>query len=381
MNKAYISLGANKGKRLENIQEAVTRIQNNIGNLIALSSLYQASSLGFDGPDFLNACIEIETSLNPLEVLDKLLDIERAMGREPSTKQGYQSRLIDLDLLFYEEQIINTLDLILPHPRIAQRNFVLYPLNEINPKLVHPVLRKNIIELLSISPDKTKPKKCPLSDWSPAFFAKREILIFEGNIGVGKTSLAQKIARQYRVPFLQENFKENPFLKKFYEDPAIYALDVENHFMENRFQQFQAFVYDITGSSGGIADHSLFRSLIFSKINLSPSDYDEFKKHYLERSKTFSFPVKVVLLKLTIDRLKKNIIRRGRTFEQKISIEYLKKIERGYQSFFSHESEFDFCTVDLTDLDHVKEEAAYQIILLRIKAFLAFGKNPIKPHH
>ena len=115
MSKAYISLGANEGKRLENIQEAVTRIQNKIGNLIALSSLYQTPSLGFDGPDFLNACIEIDTSLNPLYVLDKLLDIERAMGREPSTEKGYQSRPIDLDLLFYEEQIINTLDLSLIH--------------------------------------------------------------------------------------------------------------------------------------------------------------------------------------------------------------------------------------------------------------------------
>ena len=381
MSKAYISLGANEGKRLENIQEAVTRIQNKIGNLIALSSLYQTPSLGFDGPDFLNACIEIDTSLNPLDVLDKLLDIERAMGREPSPEKGYQSRPIDLDLLFYEKQIINTLDLILPHPRIAQRNFVLYPLNEINPELIHPVFRKNIIDLLSISPDKTKPKKSPLSDWSPAFFAKREILIFEGNIGVGKTSLAQKIARQYRVPFMQENFKENPFLKKFYEDPVTYALDLENHFMKDRFQQFQTFFYDTRGTSGGIADHSLFRSLIFAKINLSPSDFDAFKKHYLERSETFSFPAKVIFLKHTIERLKKNISRRGRTFEQKISTEYLKKIERGYQSFFSHESKYDFCTVDLTDLDFVKEEAAYQIILLRIKAFLAFGKNPIKLHH
>ena len=381
MSKAYISLGANEGKRLENIQEAVTRIQNKIGNLITLSSLYQTPSLGFDGPDFLNACIEIDTILNPLDVLDNLLDIERAMGREPSTEIGYQSRPIDLDLLFYEEQIINSPVLILPHPRIAQRNFVLYPLNEINPELVHPVLRKNIIDLLSISPDKTKPKKSPLSDWSPAFFEKREILIFEGNIGVGKTLLAQKIARQYRVPFLQENFKENPFLKKFYEDPVTYALDLENHYMEDRFQQLQTFIYDTKGTSGGIADHSLFRSLIFAKINLSPSDFDAFKKHYLERSETFSFPVNVIFLKHTIDRLKKNIIRRGRTFEQKISTEYLKKIERGYQSFFSHESKYDFCTVDLTDLDFVKEEAAYQIILLRIKAFLAFGKNPIKPHH
>ena len=381
MSKAFISLGANEGKRLENIQEAVTRIQNKIGNVTALSSIYQTPSMGFDGPDFLNACIEIDTGLSPLDLLDKLLDIERAMGREPSTQRGYQSRPIDLDLLFYEEQIINTLDLILPHPRIAQRNFVLHPLNEINPKLVHPILRKNIIDLLSISPDKTKPKKIPLSDWSPAFSIKREILIFEGNIGVGKTSLAQKIAKQYRLPFLQENFKKNPFLKKFYEDPVTYALEVENHFMEDRFQQFLAFVNDIKGTSGGVADHSIFRSLVFAKINLSPSDFDAFKKHYLERSKTFSFPVKVIFLKHTFDRLKKNIIRRGRAYEQKISIEYLKKIERGYQSFFIHESKFDFCTIDLTDLDYLKEEDAYQIILLRIKAFLAFGKNPIKPHH
>ena len=170
-------------------------------------------------------------------------------------------------------------------------------------------------------------------------------------------------------------------MKKFYEDPVTYALEVENHFMEDRFQQFLAFVNDIKGASGGVADHSIFRSLVFAKINLSPSDFDVFKKHYLERSKTFSFPVKVIFLKHTFDRLKKNIIRRGRAFEQKISIEYLKKIERGYQSFFIHESKFDFCTIDLTDLDYVKEEDAYQIILLRIKAFLAFGKNPIKPHH
>ena len=170
-------------------------------------------------------------------------------------------------------------------------------------------------------------------------------------------------------------------MKKFYEDPVTYAPDLENHFMEDRFQQFQTFIYDTKGNSSGVADHSFFRSLIFAKINLSPSDFDVFKKHYLERSKNFSFPVKVIYLKHTIDRLKKNIIRRGRTFEQKISTEYLKKIERGYQSFFIHESKYDFCTVDLTDLDFVKEEAAYQIILLRIKAFLAFGKNPIKPHH
>ena len=381
MSKAFISLGANEGKRLENFQVAVTLIQNKIGNLIALSSIYQTPSLGFEGPDFLNACIEIDTNLNPLELLDKLLEIELALGREPSAKREFQSRPIDLDLLFYEEQIINSQVLIIPHPRIAQRNFVLYPLNEINPELMHPVLKKTVIDLISVSPDNTRPKKNPLSDWSPVFFDRGEILVFEGNIGVGKTSLAQKITRQYQVPFLQENFEENPFLKKFYDDPVTYALDLENYFMEDRFRQFQLFVNDSASSSGGVADHSLFRSLIFAKINLSRSDFDNFKKHYLTLSKTFSFPQKVILLKHTIDQLKKNIINRGRPYEQKISEEYLKKIELGYQLFFNNKSEFEFCTIDLSDLDFDKGEVAYQIILLRIKAFLAYGKNPIKLCH
>ena len=100
MSKAYISLGANKGKRLENIREAVTRIQNKIGDLIALSSIYQTPSLGFEGADFLNACIGIDTNFNPSDVLEKLLEIELAMGRERSIQIGYQSRSIDLDLLF-----------------------------------------------------------------------------------------------------------------------------------------------------------------------------------------------------------------------------------------------------------------------------------------
>jgi deoxyadenosine/deoxycytidine kinase len=151
--------------------------------------------------------------------------------------------------------------------------------------------------------------------------------------------------------------------------------------MEDRFQQFRKFVNDRVCSLGGVADHSLFRSLIFAQINLSSSDFDTFKKHYLECFKTFSFPQKVIFLKHSINQLKKNILSRGRTYEQKISGEYLNKIERGYQSFFNGESDFDFCDIDLSDLDFVKGEAAYQIILLRIKAFLVYGKNPIKPRH
>lgn len=369
MSKAYVSLGSNKGNCLENILEAVIQIQKKIGVLTDLSSIYITPAWGFEGPDFLNACIGISTECEPLKVLEKLLDIEQAMGRVRSDQPNYQSRPIDLDLLFYEDQIISTPALTLPHPRIELRNFILYPLNEINPELMHPILQKTISDLLSATPDKSKLKKLPISDWSPPLFEANKILIFEGNIGVGKTSLAQKIAKQYQVPFLQENFRENPYLEKFYTNPQHYALALENHFMEDRFRQFHTFISDKITKNGGVADHSLFRSLIFAQINLSKSDFDTFKKHYLALSKAFSFPQKVIYLHHKIDQLQDNIKSRGRPYEQNIASTYLEKIERGYQLFFKKETEIVHGFIDLSDLDFISDQLAYQRLLLRIKAF------------
>ena len=232
MNRAYISLGANIGNCHKNIQEAVIQIQKKIGILTDLSSLYVTPAWGFEGPNFLNACIGIDTNDKPLKILEKLLDVEQAMGRERHAKTGYNSRYIDLDLLFYADQIINTSALILPHPKIEFRNFIMHPLNEINPNLIHPTLKKTIADLLLVSSDKSKVKKLPMSDWSPMLFETNRILILEGNIGVGKTLLAQKIADQYQVPFLKENFKENPFLEKFYNDSQTYALFFRKLFYE-----------------------------------------------------------------------------------------------------------------------------------------------------
>ena len=125
MNKAYISLGSNEGQCLNNIQEAVVQIQKDIGVLTDLSSLYQTRSWGFNGPDFLNACIGIDTELPPLQVLTNLLKIEKQLGRVRSLEGNYKSRNIDLDLLFYENQIIELEGLILPHPRLELRNFII----------------------------------------------------------------------------------------------------------------------------------------------------------------------------------------------------------------------------------------------------------------
>ena len=369
MNKVYISLGSNKDDRLGNIQSAVVRIQKDIGVLIDLSSLYKTPSWGFDGPDFLNACIEIETELRPLEVLNNLLKIEQQLGRVRSPEEVYKSRNIDLDLLFYENQIIEVEGLNLPHPRLEMRNFILFPMCELAPDFLHPQLGKSMVDLSKICPDSSSPQKIPLKKWSPDLFIKDQILVFEGNIGVGKTSLAKKIAKDYGVPALLENFTQNPYLEKFYDQPERFALPLENYFLADRYRQFSGFFNGEIPKKIGVTDHSLFKSLVFAKINLSLSDYKDFKKNYDKCvGEDFVFQ-KVIFLHQPLEKIKQQIKSRGRSYEQNIASDYLKKIEVGYQNFIQLGLPFRYQKIDLTELDFVNDERAYQIILQRIKAF------------
>ena len=161
MNKAYISLGSNEGQRLESIRKAVIQIQKRIGVLTDLSSLYETPAWGFEGPDFLNACIGIQTGHTPMEVLENLLAIEQQMGRKRSLEFAYSSRTIDLDLLFYEDQVIDNENLKLPHPRLELRKFILSPMCEIDPDLVHPRWVKVCQNYLESARTVHKPKNYP----------------------------------------------------------------------------------------------------------------------------------------------------------------------------------------------------------------------------
>ena len=369
MNKAYISLGSNQGQRIQGIRNAVVQIQKRIGVLTNLSSIYETPAWGFEGPNFLNACIGIQTGLKPMEVLENLLAIEQQMGRKRSLERAYRSRTLDLDLLFYEDQVIDNENLKLPHPRLELRKFILCPMCEIDPDFLHPRLGKSLSNLLRICKDSSHAKKLPLEHWSPNTLIEEQMLVFEGNIGVGKTSLAQKISRDYQVLSLMENFSKNPYLKKFYDQPESFSLSLENYFLENRFRQFNNFLQVTATKKIAVADHSLFKSLIFAKINLSPSNFSDFEKKFERLSAKLFFTQRVIFLYQPIKKLMQQIENRGRSYERKITGDYLEKIEEGYHNFQNTELSFPYQNIDLTDFDFVNDERAYQIILQRIKSF------------
>jgi len=143
----YLLLGSNQGNRRENLAIAQRAIGNTIGDIKKKSHIYKTAAWGkTDQPEFFNQVIEIETHLVPIDLLNQILQIENSMGRIRNEKWG--PRIIDIDILFYNNDHVNMAELKVPHPGISQRKFTLVPLNEIATDLLHPVLKKNIATLL-----------------------------------------------------------------------------------------------------------------------------------------------------------------------------------------------------------------------------------------
>lgn len=146
---AFIGVGSNLGDRMANVAAAVTLLAETPGvRLIRESSLYETAAVGGPegAPPFLNGAVEIATRLSPAELLGRLLEIERSLGRERRVK--WEPRPIDLDILLFGQQITSSIDLVIPHPLMHERRFVLEPLAEIAPDAVHPVLQMTVKGLL-----------------------------------------------------------------------------------------------------------------------------------------------------------------------------------------------------------------------------------------
>lgn len=369
-HRLYLSLGSNQDNRFETLQKASQLVFKEIGTVNAISNIYETPALGFDGADFLNLCMEVLTFYEANEVLLRLLQIEKKLGRESNDKKGYSSRSIDIDILFYDELVIESKNLSLPHPRLQDRLFVLKPLSELNSDLNHPVLQKSIKELQIVCDDssnlKTYPQKLTLPSYNIDLSLNNYIAI-EGNIGAGKTTLASMMSADFNARLILERFADNPFLPKFYEDPKRFAFTLEMSFLADRYQRIS---YDLSQldlfSDFIVSDYDIYKSLIFSKITLEPDEFKLYRTLFKLMYKDIAVPDLYVYLYQSSEQLKSNIKKRGRDYEQQIELEYLEKINSGYLEFLKSQKEMRVKIIDITSRDFVSNRSDYFWLLNQI---------------
>jgi len=365
-----LSIGSNQGDRLANITSCIALIHQEVGTVIRVSRLYETPAWGFESDAFYNCALVLHSNSSAQKILNQVLKIEKQLGRIRSNQEGYQSRIIDIDLITYDDEIIESEKLQIPHPQMQNRNFVLLPMQDLKLNWRHPVSQKSISELVAISPDDSvctivQDLENPLREIPLESF---NYIAFEGNIGAGKTTLAHKISEDFNAKTVLERFADNPFLPKFYKDQNRYAFPLEMSFLADRYQQlsddlaqfdlFKDFI---------VADYHIFKSLIFAKITLAEDEYRLYRNLFDIIYKEMPKPDLYVYLYQNSGRLLENIKKRGRNYEQNISADYLDKINNGYLDYIKSQTDLNVLIIDVSERDFVKKHEDYLFILEEIK--------------
>ncbi|WP_439129213.1 2-amino-4-hydroxy-6-hydroxymethyldihydropteridine diphosphokinase [Polaribacter sp.] len=368
-HNTYLSLGTNQGNKLENLQKAINSIANIVGNVQKISSVYKTPAWGFKGDDFYNICVQVSTYQNASQLITSLLQIEKNLGRLRNETKEYQNRNIDIDILLFNDEIILTKNLIVPHPKMLQRKFVMIPLAEIASNTFHPIEKKQISVCLQNIDDSSQIQRIKNKLIRPIpITEKYNYIAIEGNIGAGKTSLAKMITEEYNAKLVLERFADNPFLPKFYKDKERYAFPLEMSFLADRYQQLSDDLaqFDLF-KNFLVSDYYIFKSLIFAQVTLSEDEYLLYRKMFNLIYKEITKPDLYVYLYQNTERLLENIKKRGRNYEKNIESEYLKKIQEGYKNFINTQKDLNLLVIDVSDLDFVNNKKDYNYIIDKIK--------------
>ena len=369
LRTTYLSLGTNQGNKLENLQKAIDLIAENIGIVSDISCVYKTASWGFESEDFFNCCLKVSTGLSPENLLKSIHKIELSMGRDRFKEKGYNDRIIDIDILLFENEVIFSEELIVPHKDMLKRKFVMVPLAEIAPNLLHPIVKQRIQICSDNCTDETSIENSFLQLIRPVSISEKyNYIAIEGNIGAGKTSLTKLIAEDFNAKIVLERFADNPFLPKFYEDRERYAFPLEMSFLADRYQQLSDDLaqFDLF-KNFIVSDYYIFKSLIFAQITLQKDEFFLYRKMFDIMYKEILKPDLYIYLYQNTPRLIENIKKRGRDYEQNIPPEYLDKIHKGYASFINTEEDLKTVIIDVSDKDFVNNPEDYKGVIDLIK--------------
>ena len=352
MTKAYIGLGSNLGDREKSVQSALKMLGEAEGiGVLRASNIIETVPLGqMNQPKYLNAVAEIETALAAEDLHKKLADIEVSLGREKKGK--WASRIIDLDILLFGRKIINNSNLTIPHPQMHLRSFVLKGLCQLNPELVHPVIKEPMNELAG----RLNNTDFVLNPSVP------QLVCAAGIIGVGKTTLTEQLSKLLDCKLLLEAYDTNPFMPDVYAGKKELALDSQLYFLTTRIEQMNR--NTLARGQIAVSDYIFDKELIYARRLLSARQLALYEKTYPPFAGQVASPVLVIYLQDSAQSCLERIHKRNRPYEQKIELQFLQSLDSDYQHLFKdwktcpvirkQMSKFD-CTKD-ADLQHLAEQ-------------------------
>jgi 2-amino-4-hydroxy-6-hydroxymethyldihydropteridine diphosphokinase len=325
------------GDRQANISLALERLRESDGvSAVVSSSLISTKALApGEQPDYLNGVAKIETDIEPEELLGCLMSIEADLGRE--RVERYAARTIDLDILMYDERIIESADLIVPHCQMHLRSFVMEPMAELASELVHPVIGRTMAELLG-----------RLNGGDYMIDAKGPQLIsVAGMIGVGKTTLAGGLGKAFGCSMVCEAYDTNPYIAEAYAGNADVALDCQLYFLNSRVEQIGP--ENLETGRVVVSDYVFEKDEIFARRTLTPEQFGEYKKHYEVALDSVVRPAVVIYLKDRPGNALERIHNRNRSYEQEIQIDELASLAGEYDKLFG-----GYCKCPVITLDAAK---------------------------
>lgn len=355
---AYIGLGSNLGDRRGVLRDALEGIgRDGAVEVVRVSEIKETAPLGESSqPHYLNGVAEVRTTLPAEKLLDVLMTTENVLGRTRRGKWG--PRTIDLDLLLYGQAIIHLPYLIVPHPQMHLRSFVLNGLCELDGRLVHPLFNESVCELA----ERLGGRDFALDPAVP------QLVSVAGLIGVGKTTLAERVAALLDGHVEREPYDTNPFLPEVYAGRKELALDSQLYFLLKRAEQLAPAA--LAGERVSLADYVFEKELIYARRLLGPEQLAMYERIYEPFAEEVAKPVLVVYLQDSAEHCLERIGRRNRPYEQGITLEFLEGLKAGYERLFADWSACPVVRLPASGVG-VDDEAAIAHVALQVKAYVA----------
>lgn len=355
---AYIGLGSNLGDRQGFINKAVDMLRRIDGiKVTSVSDLLETAPLLHPNqPKYINAVVQIKTSLTPENLLSKSQDIENSLGRTRGEKWG--PRTIDLDILLFGSQIINSPKLNVPHPQMYLRSFVLKGLCQFDAQFIHPVIGEPLAELAS----RLNGADFVLNPDIP------QLISIAGIIGVGKTTLAKKLSEIFNAEILLEPYDTNPFLPAVYAGDKELALDSQLYFLTNRINQLNP--DHLEKGRIVISDYVFNKEMIYAKRLLDDRQFTLYQDIYNPLRAKVTQPVLVIYLTDSAENCLDRIHKRSRPYEQKIRPEFLNTLASDHEKLFTGWKICPVIKIPKAQFDCMKNEHINHLVK-QIKAYIA----------